>query len=61
MLPLATLEAEQDEGFFQICFLLLLSVSASALQLGYAKYVGGTVPGVTAGVIGRLDTTSEHL
>jgi len=27
------------KGFFQICFLLLLAVSASALQDGYAKYV----------------------
>jgi len=27
------------KGFFQICFLLLLPVSASALQDGYAKYV----------------------
>jgi hypothetical protein len=45
--------------FPQFCFLLLfLSVSAFALDQGYARYVGGTVPGVTAGVVGRLDTTS---
>ena len=44
--------------FPQFCFLLLLSVSAFALDEGHARYVGGTVPGLTAGVIGRLDTTS---
>ena len=44
--------------FPQFCFLLLLSLSTFALDEGHARYVGGTVPGVTAGVIGRLDTTS---
>lgn len=44
--------------FPQFCFLLLLSVSAFALDEGHARYVGGTVPGITAGVVGRLDTTS---
>jgi hypothetical protein len=41
------------------CFLLLLSASVSALENGHARYVGGTVPSLTAGTIGRLDTTSE--
>jgi len=45
--------------FLQFCLFLLLSVSASALEDGHAKYVGGTVPGVTAGTVGRLETTSE--
>lgn len=44
--------------FLQFCFFLLLSLSASALEDGHAKYVGGTVPGVTAGTVGRLDTTA---
>src|ERR1035441_4265354 len=44
--------------FPQFCFLLLLSLSAFALDEGHVRYVGGTVPSVTAGVIGRLDTTS---
>lgn len=45
--------------FLPFCFLLLLSLSASALENGHAKYVGGTLPGVTPGTVGRLDTTSE--
>ena len=44
--------------FPHFCFLLLLSLSAFALDRGHARYVGGTVPGVTSGVVGRLDTTS---
>lgn len=44
--------------FPQFCLLLLLSLSAFALDEGHARYVGGTVPSVTAGVVGRLDTTS---
>ena len=42
----------------QFCLFLLLSLSAFALDEGHARYVGGTAQGVTAGVIGRLDTTS---
>ena len=41
-------------------FVLLLSLSASALDEGHARYLGGTVPGITAGVEGQLDTTSEN-
>lgn len=47
------------KGFLQFCFLLLLSLSAFALDGGHARYVGGTVTGFTAGVVGRLDTTSD--
>jgi hypothetical protein len=47
------------KGFLPFCLLLLLSLSASALENGHAKYVGGTLPGVTAGTVGRLYTTSE--
>ena len=47
------------EKFLQFCFLLFLSFPTAALDNGHAKYVGGTVPGITAGVVGRLDTISE--
>lgn len=43
----------------QLAVVLLLSFSAAALDDAHVRYVGGTVPGITAGVIGRLDTTSE--
>jgi hypothetical protein len=46
------------KGFFAFCF-LFLSMSAAALEDGYAKYVGGTVPAMTIGDVGQLDTTSE--
>ena len=42
----------------QFCFLLLLPLSAFALDNGDVRYVGGTVAGETAGAVGRLDTTS---
>jgi hypothetical protein len=45
--------------FLPFSFFLLLSLSASAFENGHAKYVGGTVPSLTAGTVGRLDTTSE--
>jgi hypothetical protein len=45
--------------FPQFCLFLFLSMSAFSLDEGHARYVGGTVPGVTAGVVGRLDTTSD--
>jgi hypothetical protein len=44
--------------FLQFCLFLFFSLSAFALEEGHARYVGGTVPGLTSGVIGRLDTTS---
>lgn len=52
------MKEEQPEGISQFRFLLLLSLSTFALDERHARYVGGTVPGVTAGAIGRLDTTS---
>ena len=45
--------------FLRFCFLLLFPISAFALDNGHVKYTGGTIPGVAAGVVGRLDTTSE--
>jgi hypothetical protein len=45
--------------FFPFCFFLLVSLPAFALDDGHAKYVGGTVAGVTVGAVGRLDTTSD--
>ena len=47
------------KGFLQLCFVLLVSLSAAALTDGHAKYVGGTAPNMIAGVVGRLETTSE--
>ena len=47
------------KGFLSLSFFLLLSFSAPALENGHAKYVGGTLPGVAAETVGRLDTTSE--
>jgi hypothetical protein len=41
------------------CFLLFLSLSAFAIENGHAKYVGGTLTGVTPGIVGRLDPTSD--
>ncbi len=38
---------------------LSLSFPALAVEDGQAIYVGGSVAGVTAGVIGHLDTTSD--
>src|SRR5258707_15703788 len=45
------------KSFPQFCLLLLFSLSASALDEGHARYIGGTVSGVPTGGIGRLDTT----
>jgi hypothetical protein len=47
------------KGLLPFCFLLPLSLSAAALDDGHARYVGGTVPGLASGVVGRLDTTSK--
>ena len=40
-------------------FVLLLCLPAAAVAGGQVKYAGGTVPGLKAGAIGRLDTTGE--
>jgi hypothetical protein len=45
--------------FLQLGFVLFLSFSAAALDDGHVRYLGGTAPGVAAGAVGRLDTTSE--
>jgi len=42
-----------------VCLLLTLSLPALAVEEGQVIYVGGSAAGVTAGVIGRLDTTSD--
>src|SRR5277367_5984149 len=44
--------------FIGFCLLLIVSVPALAVEDGQVMYLGGTVPGVDAGVVGRLDTTS---
>jgi|SRR6266568_7103810 len=45
--------------FLQVGFVVFLSSSAAALDDGHVRYVGGTAAGVSAGAVGRLDTTSE--
>lgn len=39
--------------------LLTLTLLAAAVEDGQVLYFGGTVPAFTAGLVGRLDTTSE--
>ena len=46
------------KGLLTACLVILVCLSASALDEGHVMYVGGTVPGVNAGTVGRLDTTS---
>jgi hypothetical protein len=41
------------------CLLLVISLPAGAVEDGQVMYAGGTVAGMQAGVLGRLDTTSE--
>jgi hypothetical protein len=41
------------------CLLLVLAVPVLAVDNGHVMYAGGTVPALPAGVVGRLDTTSE--
>lgn len=45
--------------FVVFSLLLIVSILALAVEDGQVMYVGGTAPGVNAGVIGRLDTTAE--
>ncbi len=40
-------------------FLLLLSIPALAVDEHQVMYIGGTTPGLAAGVVGSLDTTGE--
>jgi len=44
---------------FLSCVLLLLAVPAIAVDSREAKYSGGSVPNLTTGVTGRIDTTSD--
>lgn len=45
--------------FWTLSVFLLFSLQVLALEDGQVRYSGGTAPGVTSGVIGRLDTTAE--
>jgi hypothetical protein len=45
--------------FAVFCLVLILSLPAVAVEDGQVMYVGGTAPGVNAGIVGRLNTTSE--
>lgn len=42
-----------------LCLLLALALPVLAVDDGQVMYAGGTVPALAAGVVGRLDTTSE--
>ena len=41
------------------CLLLALALPMAAVEENQVMYAGGTAPALQAGVIGRLDTTSE--
>ena len=47
------------KNFAALFLLLALSLPAAAVEDGQVMYFGGTVPAFTAGLVGRLDTTSE--
>jgi hypothetical protein len=47
------------QKFVTLCLLLTLSFPALAVEEGQVVYVGGSAAGVSAGVVGRLDTTAE--
>jgi len=42
-----------------LCLMVIVSLPAVAVEDSQVMYVGGTSPGVNAGVVGRLDTASE--
>jgi hypothetical protein len=42
-----------------VCLLLAAALPAVAVEGGQALYVGGTIPGLNAGVLGHIDTTSN--
>jgi|HubBroStandDraft_1064217.scaffolds.fasta_scaffold00075_50 hypothetical protein len=46
--------------FAAICSLFMMSLPAVAVDNGRVMYVGGTVPGIKARTIGRLDTTNRY-
>ena len=41
------------------CFVVTFCLPALAIQDGQVMYTGGTVPGLSSGVVGRLDLASE--
>lgn len=43
------------------CLLLVISLPAGAVEGEQVMYAGGTAPDLQAGVLGRLDTTSETM
>jgi hypothetical protein len=43
------------------CLLMVLSLPAGAVEDEQVRYVGGTVAALHAGLLGRLDTTSETI
>ena len=45
--------------FVALFLLLAMTLPAAAVEDGQAMYSGGTVPTLTAGLFGRLNTTSE--
>jgi hypothetical protein len=47
------------KNFAGFCLLLTLTLPALAVEDGQVMYVGGSAPGVNAGIVGQLDTTSE--
>lgn len=47
------------KNLMTFCFLLAMALPLAAVEDGEVMYVGGTVPAVRAGSIGRFDTTSE--
>lgn len=47
------------KSFVTFCLLLSLTLPALAVEDGQVMYVGGSAPGVNAGIVGQLDTTSE--
>jgi len=47
------------KNFVTLFLLLALTLPAVAVEDGQVMYFGGTVPVLTAGLVGRLDTTSE--
>jgi hypothetical protein len=47
------------KNFVAFCLFLSLTLPVLAVENGQAMYVGGSAPGVNAGVAGKLDTTSE--
>jgi hypothetical protein len=42
-----------------LCLLLTLALPIAAVEDDQVMYAGGTAPALRAGVVGRLDTTSE--